>query len=132
MQRLSIAALTALLSLGLIQAATNPSRQIVFPHIANGVTGSYQILTSFILTNPQREQIEVVLEFRDSQGNPLEIDLHDSTTAVPVTSTAESWTTIFIPAFETRFLETGGVGPTAVGWASATAPEGKRIGGVSA
>ena len=109
--------------------AVNPTSEIVFPQVANGISGDLGIITSLVLTSNEATSFAVTLTFRDVNGFPLFVELFDSTTELLVTS--GSTLSVTVPPFETVFLETSGVGNLVVGWASASAP-GRLMGGVAA
>ncbi len=123
--------LTALLELSREeQFAVDPSDEIVFPQLANGVSGNLGITTSIVLSNADKDELDATLKFRTSGGEPMSVELYDSATREVV----GSGTTIVvpIPGFESVFLETRGEGDLAVGWARVSAPSGKLMGGVAA
>lgn len=123
--------LTALLELSREeQFAVDPSDEIVFPQLANGVSGNLGITTSIVLSNADKDELDATLKFRTSGGEPMSVELYNSATREVV----GSGTTIVvpIPGFESVFLETRGEGDLAVGWARVSAPSGKLMGGVAA
>ena len=123
--------LTALVELNRkVQFAVDPSHEIVFPQLANGVSGNLGIATSIVLSNAGRDEFDATLRFRTSRGEPMSVELFDSTTGKAVGSGARI--VVPVPGFESVFLETRGEGDLSVGWATVSAPSGNLMGGVAA
>lgn len=97
--------------------AENPTDEIVFPQIANGVDGGLRIITTFALTSSEADPFSVTLLFRDASGNPLPLSIFDSATGLQVGSGSIIFFTI--QPFQTVFLETSGTGTLVSGWATA-------------
>ena len=114
--------------------AVNPTSEIVFPQVANGLYYAggvgYAYATSIVLTSNENVTFTVTLQFYAPNGAPLHVHLSDS-----VTGTAIGTSNIFsvsIPPRESVFLETDGTGSITTGWARAIAPAGRTLGGVAA
>ena len=112
------------------KAAVNPSNNIVFPQVANGVAGNLRIITSIVLTNTLEDTVTVDLVFYQSDGFRLVVGIGDSVTGESVGPGSSFTVTIF--PFQTVFLETDGLGALQVGWVNARSPKGRLIGGVAA
>ena len=126
--RQKIAALRELA--GQEQFVTSASNEIVFPQVADGVDEGIGITTAIFLTNAEADELSATLRFRRSDGLGMVVDLYRLGTD-ELAGSGDS-ISVTIPASQSVFLETGGSGNLSVGWASASAPSGKRIGGVAA
>ena len=116
------------------QTVVDPAQEFVFPQVANGVTGTLGLFTNMALTNPSDAPVRVDLSFWTPEGGPMTLILFDTITRQALTP-VQSATNVFsftIRAFETRYIETDGLGPLSVGWANAAAQSGTVIGGVAA
>lgn len=125
--RQQIAALKELA--GQEQFVTGSSDEIVFPQVADGTDEGIGITTAIFLTNADEDELTATLRFRRSDGLGMVVDLYKLGTDEPVGSGDSI--SVTIPASQSVFLETGGSGNLTVGWASASAPSGKRIGGAA-
>ena len=123
--RQKIAALRELA--GQEQFVTSASNEIVFPQVADGVDEGVGITTAIFLTNAEADELSATLRFRRSDGLGMVVELYRLGTDDPVGSGDSI--SVTIPASQSVFLETGGSGNLTVGWASVSAPSGKRIGG---
>ena len=111
------------------QFVVEASREIIFPQVAHGVSGSTGISTVIILTNAGDDDFVASLRLRRSTGGPMSVNLVNLVTEEIFGS--GSTLSVPIPAFSSVFLETDEAGDLAVGWASASAPSGKQLGGVA-
>ena len=111
------------------QFAVDPTDEIVFPQLANGVSGNLGITTSIVLSNADADEFDATLNFRTSGGEPMPVELYNSTTREIVGSGTSI--VVPVPGFESVFLETLGEGDLTVGWARVSAPSGKLMGGVA-
>lgn len=112
------------------QLVAEAGSEIVFPQVADGVDGQLGITTAIFLTNAEAEELSATLRFRRSDGLGMVVELYRLGTDELVGSGDSI--SVAIPASQSVFLETGGSGNISVGWASVSAPSGKRIGGVAA
>ncbi len=126
--RQKIAALTEFA--GQAQFVTSPGNELVFPQVADGVDGDIGITTAIFLTNSEEEELSATLRFRRSDGLGMAVELYRLGTDELVGSGDSI--SVTVPASQSVFLETGATGNISVGWASVSAPSGKRIGGVAA
>ena len=116
------------------QTVVDPAQEIVFPQVANGVTSTLGLFTNMALTNPSDTPIRVDLSFWTPDGLPMMLTLLDTITRQVLTP-VQSATNLFsftIRAFETRYIETDGLGRISVGWANAAVQSGAVVGGVAA
>ena len=123
--RRQIAALKELA--GQEQFVTSVGDEVVFPQVANGVDEGVGITTAIFLTNPGEEELVATLRFRRADGLGMVVDLYKLGTE-ELLGSGDS-ISVAIPASQSVFLETGGSGSLTAGWASVSAPSGKRIGG---
>ena len=123
--------LAQLEQLGKGKFAVDPDREIVFPLIANGVSGAVGIRTSLVLTNPQEQATRVTIKLFNSNGGAFPVTMYDSLTLDPISGRSAT-ITITIEGFESIFLQTDGAGRLAPGWAKASVGSGRLIGGVAA
>ena len=112
------------------QLVAEAGSEIVFPQVADGVDGQLGITTAIFLTNAEEEELSATLRFRRSDGLGMVVELYRLGTGELVGSGDSI--SVAIPPSQSVFLETGGSGNISVGWASVSAPSGKRIGGVAA
>jgi len=115
---------------GQAQFVTSAGGEIVFPQVADGAGEGVGVTTALFLTNIEEEELSAMLRFRRSDGLGMAVELYRLGTDDLVGS-GDS-VSVTIPASQSVFLETGGSGSLTVGWASVSAPSGKRIGGVAA
>ena len=106
-----------------------PTHEIVFPQVADGVAGGMKITTAIILTNAGGDDFVATLNFRRSDGEALSVELDNLATGEFVGS--DDTISVTIPASQSVFLETRGSADLAIGWARASVPPGKRMGGVA-
>ena len=99
--------------------AVNPTREIVFPRVANGVQSGVRILTTIAVSSTVSDTTSATLRFFSEGGGSMNGTLFNSVTGAVVGRGSE--VTVLIPGFETVFLETDGFGPVLVGWAAITA-----------
>ena len=99
--------------------AVNPTREIVFPRVANGVQSGVRILTTIAVSSTVSDTTSATLRFFSEGGGSMNVTLFNSVTGAVVGRGSE--VTVLIPGFETVFLETDGFGPVLVGWAAITA-----------
>ena len=126
--RQNIAALTE--AAGQEQFVTNAGDELVFPQVADGVDEGIGITTAIFLTNAEEDELSATLRFRRSDGLGMVVELYRLGTGELVGSGDSI--SVNIPPSQSVFLETGATGNISVGWASVSAPSGKRIGGVAA
>ncbi len=112
------------------QFVTSTSDELVFPQVADGVGEGIGITTAIFLTNAEAEELTATLRFRRSDGLGMVVELYRLGTDELVGSGDSI--SVTVPASQSVFLETGATGNISVGWASVSAPSGKRIGGVAA
>ena len=115
---------------GQVQFVRGAGNEVVFPQVADGVDEGIGITTAIFLTNTEEDELSATLRFRRSDGLGMVVELYRLGTDELV-GTGDS-ISVTIPASQSVFLETGGTGNITVGWASVSAPSGKRIGGVAA
>ena len=115
---------------GQAQFVTGAGDEIVFPQVADGIDEAVGITTTIFLTNTETDELSVTLRFRRSDGSGMTVELYRLGTD-ELAGSGDS-ISVTIPASQSVFLETGGSGSLTVGWASVTAPTGKRIAGVAA
>jgi hypothetical protein len=115
---------------GQARAAVNPSGNIVFPQIANGVTQGIAIVSSVVLSSNVSFPLTVTLTFTNEFGGPMALGLSDSSNGNFIGF--GSVFTLVISPFRTFFLETDGTGALVEGWGRATSFGASDMGGVAA
>jgi hypothetical protein len=99
--------------------AVNPTTEIVFPRVANGVLEGMRIITTIAITSTVAQSTTANIRFFSEAGGNMSVTTYNTQTGALINRGSEA--TVFIPGFETVFVETDGIGGVVVGWAAITA-----------